>query len=280
MIGQLICQQCGEWFPFKKSRHPSTAGQPAKYCSKACGKKGHYLATLGATRKRKTTPEQAAINRRERAKKYYWANRAHLHRRRTTAQQAALNRRIYRREYWRRPENAARKRAYMHSYYDTDSYRIRARERYQRLYGDRHAGLEIQMPYTGHRWLEMARDAVGRINPDFADYGYNDEVGEALLALLEGRDMKQAVNEFRKKEYIPRYRTLRLGEYRDEENYDWVEHTLPPSPSAEEQALANEAVVLEVKARMNWKKTGMRLSGKTQQPSRRRMKDAGWRKYA
>lgn len=154
------------------------------------------------------------------------------------------------------------------------------RERWRRLWGDPHAGLEIPAPYTGHRWLDMARAAVHNSpDPAFADYDYNDQVGEALLALMEGRDMAQAVDEWNKREFIPRHLTLRMGEFKGEESLDRVEMMLPAEPSAEDEVVARETVTYMLKARMSWKKTGRRLSGRTQQPTRRRMRDAGLREH-
>lgn len=152
------------------------------------------------------------------------------------------------------------------------------REYWRRTYGDPHSGLEIPAPYTGHRWMDMARAAVGSVDPDFADHGWNDQVGEALLALLEGRDMHEAVADWHRREFVPRHLTIRMGEYRGDEDVDWVEQELPPEPSAEDWVVARETVV-ELAPRMSWKKTGRRLSSRTQQPTRRRMRDAGLREH-
>lgn len=185
---------------------------------------------------------------------------------------ARPGRREYEREYRRQRRAAGLDLA------DNVARREYFAERWRRLYGDRHPGLEIPAPYTGHRWMDMARAAVGTVDPDFADHGYNDQVGEALLALLEGRDMHQAVADWHRREFIPRYRTVRMGEYRGEEGVDWVEEELPPEPSAEDWVTARETV-LELAPRMKWKKTGRRLSARHNQPTRRRMRDAGLREH-
>lgn len=64
-------------------------------------------------------------------------------------------------------------------------------------------------------------------------------MGEALLALLEGRDMEEAVSAYRKREYIPRRLTIRLGDWRDDESSQaqWFESVMPTAPSAEDEYL-------------------------------------------
>lgn len=104
--------------------------------------------------------------------------------------------------------------------------------------------LEVPLPapYTGHRWLEMAREAAG--GPKQLDFGlelydrYTDEMGEALLALLEGRDAKEAVKDFRRREYVPRHLTQHIGDWSgDDEVEKWQhwESVMPWSQSAEDE---------------------------------------------
>lgn len=159
------------------------------------------------------------------------------------------------------------------------------RERWRRLFGDRHADLTIPNPYTGHRWFDMARQAVngGRdVSPEFRDYGYNDEVGEAVLALLEGRDMGEAVKEFRRNEFIPRRMTVFMGEWHNEDDNWKPDALLPSAPSAEDEAVANEAVVSYfTPARYSAGKNRRRFGNNRgrQQPHRRRMQDASLRSH-
>lgn len=158
------------------------------------------------------------------------------------------------------------------------------RERWRRLYGDPHPGFVIPQPYTGHRWFDMAKQAVngGRdVDPAFRDFGYDDEMGEAVLALLEGRDMGEAVREFRRKEFVPRHLTLFLGDWHNkDEGIDWVEEALPPVPSAEEEVMAGFAVATRYIHGTNDRPTNKSRKSKTQ-PSRRRQKDGkGWQKHA
>lgn len=158
------------------------------------------------------------------------------------------------------------------------------RERWQSLHGD--AGVEIPQPYTGHRWFDMARDAVngGRdVDPAFRDFGYNDEVGEAVLALLEGRDMGQALKDYRAHEFVPRHLTLYLGDWKDDD--EGRESTVMPSvPSAEDEYLAQEPVTYSVKARYHHGQNDRPTNGSRQsrtQPSRKRTRDGkSWMKHA
>lgn len=159
------------------------------------------------------------------------------------------------------------------------------RERYRRL---NFVGVEIPSLHTGHRWLEMAVQSVsgGRdIDPAFRDYGYNDEVGEAVLALLEGRDMDEAVKNYRLQEFVPRNLTIRAGDWVDDEGEDRWFDDIGAVPSAEDEVVAVETVTYELKARYhrgqnnrtNFSKKGRK---RLNQPSRRRMRDAGWERRA
>ena len=125
----------------------------------------------------------------------------------------------YEREF-RRSERAAGKRIeYERAYNQRPEVKARMIARYYAFYRDPFVDLEIPAPYTGHRWLDMARKAVGAGDLDsstpWAD-DYHDEMGEAVLALLEGRDMAEAVTAYRKKEYIPRRMTMHMGDWGDD----------------------------------------------------------------
>lgn len=191
--------------------------------------------------------------------------------------------REYQKQYAQRPERRLSVRLRMRARYATEEYKAWARERWRRMFGDPFRGLEIPAPYTGHRWLDMARNAVngGRdVDPEFRDFGYNDEVGEAVLALLEGRDMDEAVKAYRVREYVPRHLTVFTSEWHDDDDEHWREdRAMPTSPSAEEEALA----VLSVKARYSHGSNRRRFNNNRgqQQPHRRRMKDGpSWKKHA
>lgn len=55
----------------------------------------------------------------------------------------------------------------------------------------------IPMSYVGHEVFEAAREAAG-IRADYqSDWGQNDILGEAVLAILEGRDPQKAVRKVR-----------------------------------------------------------------------------------
>jgi hypothetical protein len=66
-------------------------------------------------------------------------------------------------------------------------------------------------------------------------------MGEAVLALLEGRDMKEAVAAYRRQEYVSRRLTLRLDDWKDDDGYErrWFESVMPKAPSAEEAYMQN-----------------------------------------
>lgn len=168
--------------------------------------------------------------------------------------------REYQRAYAQRPERREAARLRSRARYATEEYRTWARERWRRLFGDRFADTEIPVPYTGHRWFDMARAVVGsNPSPEYRDFGYDDEVGEAVLALLEGRDMDEAVREFRRQEYIPRHLTRRQGDYLDDEGVDrWFDRLMPTVESAEDEVVAAETISYELAARMRWHRNSVR----------------------
>lgn len=65
------------------------------------------------------------------------------------------------------------------------------------------------MPYTGDPLFEQARQAAHMKNGSAfsVDWGQNDILGEAVLAILEGRDPREAVKAHRKNENRHRYAT-------------------------------------------------------------------------
>jgi hypothetical protein len=200
---------------------------------------------------------------------------------------------LYEFNYNRRPEVKEKNRLRMRIKWWTDpEYRARQLQRMREFVRIRPTVVPIQEPYYGHRWLEMAREIVlgGRdLDPQspYIDEKY-DDMGEVLLAIMEGRDPKQALKEYRSKEYNARFLDLHMGDFRDrEDGSSWFDQVLPPTPSAEEEAIKRNP---DWNSNFDWNSRGYRfdqvstkrkrLRHKTQQPSRRRQKDAGWRKYA
>lgn len=139
-------------------------------------------------------------------------------------------------------------------------------------------GLEVAPPYSGHRWLDMARAATLRGkdldgSAPWAD-DYYDEMGEAVLALLEGRDMGEAVKSYRSKEYPTRKLNIHLGDWRDDDGpMRWFEAQLPTMPSAEDEYLDNDEVQYYTAERFDDVSTGSRgrrMHHATSTPTNRR----------
>jgi hypothetical protein len=223
----------------------------------------------------------------------------------SAVQRAKPERKEYERQYFRRPEQQIRRQSYAFRYNRRPEVKARNRERMRiKWWADadyRQSQLErlrnymrranpfkdvvVPVPYTGHRWLDMARQAVAPhgFSPEatWAE-DYNDDMGEAVLALLEGRDMKEAVKQYRRREYVSRYLTTRWSEYKDEDGHSYADWFMPWEPSAEEEVVAIESVRVAVKSKF-YRKGGMsrKMKHRTQQPSRRRMKDGkSWLKHA
>ena len=179
-------------------------------------------------------------------------------------------------------ERMARRRAHDHEYNRRPEVREAYRLRWRRLFGDRHPEVQLPNPYHGHPWLERARAALGLTDLDpnsrFIE-DYYDDMGEALLALMEGRDPEEAVRAYRRQEYVARHLTHHIDEWHDRE-IDPTDRLLPSAPSAEDEVM-ERLDRLEVKARYHAGENTYRhhTAGKSQ-PSQRRRKDAGWRKHA
>jgi hypothetical protein len=157
----------------------------------------------------------------------------------------------------------------MWRWYNDPEYRQRQLARW----GIDYPEVVVAAPYTGHRWLDMARKAVlGSKNLDDSQHwadDYHDEMGEAVLALLEGRDMGEAVSAYRKQEYVPRRLTIRYDDWRDDEDAgSWFDRVMPTVPSAEDQYLDSKVYT---ETRFNDVSTRRRnMRHKTSQPSNRR----------
>lgn len=129
----------------------------------------------------------------------------------------------------------------------------------------------------------MAREAVGRdldrSQGETAEWR-QDEMGEALLALLEGRDPKEAVIGYRKREFVARHLTRHISEWADGEDSYRLDAILPSVPSAEDEVIARETAAILWKTRYHGGQGKALMGGQKQQsPSRRRTRDAGWRKH-
>ena|SRR5688500_17511640 len=266
----IRCASCGTEF-VRKPR----ARKDNIYCSKKCRGQGYYQAhgAVGRTPRVKLTEEE-----RKRKKKEYDANR------RLTPTQL-LRRDSYNFKYNRLPKVKQKNAERMKEKWNTDpEYRERQIERLRNLERKRVPAVEIPSPYTGHMWLDKVRSIVApHIDSStiWAD-DYHDDMGEALLALLEGRDPKQAVKDYRKQEYMPRYLTIRVDDWHTNEGSEaaWFEKVMPKAPSAEDEYIS---------AAFDWNDRGYRyhdvstknrgMKHKTQQPSRRRMNNGkGWRR--
>lgn len=244
----LTCVVCGQHFNRKGTRGPIP-----KYCSQRC------ITKAGRTPKRRAYERDYRRSERLLGK-----------------------RKQYEFEYNRRPHVRERNRLRMlWKWHNDPEWREKERARMRRTI---HPEVEVPRPYTGHRWLDMAAKVVGTGFDDTGPWADDkwDEMGEAVLALLEGRDMKQAVKEYRSKEYVPRRLTIHLGDWGDDEDLQnrWFEKVMPQAESAEDEALANETIGYYVQARFNNVSTkNPKMKHKTQQPSRRRMNNGkGWRR--
>lgn len=242
MVGCVVCG--GE------VKRTGSRGPIPKYCSQRC------------IFKAKRTPKRIEYERQYRRNERTFGKR-----------------KAYEFAYNRRPEVRERNRQRMFMKWHTDpEWRQRELIRMRRTI---HPEIVVPEPYTGHRWLDMARKMVVGNGFDgstmWADDKY-DEMGEAVLALLEGRDMQEAVTNYRKQEYVPRNLTIHLGDWGDDEEAQtrWFETAMPRVESAEDEAIARVYVADKFND-VATKNRGMKH--KTQQPSRRRMKDAGWRKH-
>jgi hypothetical protein len=286
----LTCVVCGKGFV-----RPGSRGPVPKYCSPECSREPRKEAKREYDHRyyhevERATPERLEARRayqhdynrrpevrakgRERGRQR-WAD---PHQRR---QEQRRNREYHQREEVRERINAARRERYAADPEYRAEQIARANERRnQRPYFE---PTPLPAPYSGHRWLEMAREAVVRgrdLDPStpWAD-DYFDEMGEAVLALLEGRDMAEAVHDYRRKEFVPRRLTQHLSDYVNEDGNSWFDTILPPEPSAEEQAVLNETFRPYLRARHR-KPSQKRASrhmdtGKTGQPSNRRSNNKG-----
>lgn len=241
----MTCVVCGSGVVRLGSRGPIP-----KYCKPAC----KYAASR--------TPK-----RREYERHY------------SSRQRAMGRRREYEYNYNRRPEVKERqRRRMMLRWHNDEAYRNTQLARWHNPYSN----VEISAPYTGHRWLDMARTAASQtyVNPLYpSSDDYYDDMGEALLAILEGRDPKEAVKEYRSKEYASRRLFIRMGDWGDDEDEQrkFFEKVMPQVESAEDEAMTS----IMISSRFNNVSTKSRhMKHRTQQPSVRRRKDGrSWQKH-
>ena len=105
--------------------------------------------------------------------------------------------------------------------------------------------VELPTPYHGHMWLDMARAAAGEVTGPVGTELRNyreDDIGEALLALLEGRDPHEAVRAYRRAEFVPRHLTMHFGDFRESDDAWRLDRIIPEVPSAEDEAVVRETV--------------------------------------
>lgn len=238
----LECVVCGSEFERKGSRGPIP-----KYCSPECGREPHKDRKREYDKNRTLTPKQL------------------------------FHKTLYGFKYSQRPEVKEKNRLRMRKqWWENTEYRERQLERFKKMARKKYVPqTPLPAPYTGHRWLDMAASVVGRQFDPTAPWAddYWDDMGEAVLALLEGRDMKEAVKKYRSKEYVYRRLNIHLGDWGDDEERQnrWFESLMPKTESAEEEALANEAVVFYPATRFKNVSTKNRhMKNKTGTPSNRR----------
>lgn len=265
---------------------PGRRGPVPKYCSPECKRSARREKAKAYHRRyyrevTKADPEKMAA-RRQYGKRYNRRpevrerNRKRMLRRWQSDPEFRRKARRRNRTYHQREDVRARLNARRRERYATDpEYR---REHIERTSGHRrspYADVTIPAPYTGHRWLEMARKEVmphRDLDPSvpWAD-DYHDEMGEAVLALLEGRDMSEAVHEFRRKEYVPRRLTQHISDYIGEDGNSYFDLVLPREPSAEEEVVAAETALVKARwAKPSQKRSGRHMESHTGQPSNRR----------
>lgn len=270
----LVCVVCKRAF-----ERSGTRGPIPKYCTPECGRVPHverksaydkvyhqsYYAEnrnriLSKGHEYNRTPEVRERNRLRMQDK--WHHDADYRQKRLA--------------YYRSPEYRQKHALYKRHRWATDpEYRERILSRLRDQFSD----VLLPNPYTGHMWMDKIREQVGPAQLDqsapWADY-YNDMIGEAMLAFLEGRDPQEAAKEFRKREYVPQHLTRYISELKADKNGnstplgDWI---LPGEPSAEDEFMAQEEVSIMVQARHRHRsaKNASRHAGsKTSTPTNRK----------
>lgn len=122
---------------------------------------------------------------------------------------------------------------------NTEAYRAYMRGRYYRPYRD----VRVDLPDLAHGYSGDAFDSVRAIvgpPPDSSAPWFDDwaeKMGTAILAAAEGRDVREALKEYRKSEFIPKYRTVRLGEFKQEDAFK-LDKILATENLTENEALA------------------------------------------
>ena len=160
-------------------------------------------------------------------------------------------RKAYEREYRRAYRAAGRAAAYEYEYNRRPENKKKQVERYYALYRDPFMDVAIPAPYSGHKWFDMVRGVVGKIPPaqdaPWADQ-WNDEMGEAVLAFLEGRDPMEGLTKARKDYNMMKYRQVYISqlETKDEDdNVEWDRYIPQPVPEP-------APIVYEVAPRVDW----------------------------
>ena len=185
--------------------------------------------------------------------RYYYVNKGTYSERERRAkmspEQWKEHKRAYDRERLKDPIVRAKHNERNRRRYDTDEYRAYSLARYHRISGSLLRLDPIAHGYTGHKWFDLARQVVGNPPPEdsvFFDM-WADRMGAAVLALLEGKDMREAVKEHNRQEYVPNNRTIFMSDWTGENEYK--EASIGTEESAESEAIARERVAFEAKAR-------------------------------
>lgn len=159
MAGTLTCETCGGEFP------RAATGKPARWCSGPCYRRSEeYRSYRRDLARRKYVPkERARLPEAERKRR--------------------------RREVVRRYNASPKGRARWARWYAENGWNGQPPVPYE----------PMPMPYVGHEvFAEAAKAArLGQSVAYGVDWGQNDIMGEAVLAILEGRDPDEAVRKHR-----------------------------------------------------------------------------------
>lgn len=161
----------------------------------------------------------------------------------------------YWRAYAKRPEVKARRQARYRERYRTDEgFRDRILDRSRRISaGKRHHIPDLTHGYVGPAFDHL-REKVGQ--PPAWDTPWFDEwaekMGTAILAEAEGKDVEEALKEYRKQEYTNKYLTDRFGEWESDDERFRLDKVLATENITEIEALAKIAAAEKPKTRTRW----------------------------